>query len=90
MPGRWPGWRVFGYTLDFIKGVRKIISRRILDIAIEKTGFGHFTGIEIAACSHYVESRSISAKQGFRIAEWFHVVHREGFFRCLCHSLKLL
>lgn len=59
-------------------GYGRTISEFILERCMEIVGAGEAKGIEFSTYSLNAESRGLSEKQGFRVAEWFHILYREG------------
>lgn len=60
------------------RGYGRTISEFILKRCIEILEAREASGIEFSTYSLNAESRGLSEKQGFRVAEWFHILYREG------------
>lgn len=59
-------------------GYGRVMSQRILDIALMKVESGEFSAIEFSTYINNVESRIMAERQGFAITEFFHVVGLDG------------
>lgn len=60
------------------KGMGKLMSEKVLQLALDKVDTGEFSSIEFSTYIGNVESRAMAEKQGFQITELFHVVGREN------------
>lgn len=60
------------------KGFGRIMSERVLQEAVRLRENGRFHHIEFSTYISNMESRSMAEKQGFRIAEFFHVIGLEN------------
>lgn len=65
-------------------GYGKAVSGHVLSICKGLIHRGLARGIEFSTYSLNAESRGLSEKQGFRVAEWFHILYREGMPVCDC------
>jgi GNAT superfamily N-acetyltransferase len=61
------------------KGIGRVMSDEILRIVLEKLRSGEFRSIEFSTYINNAESRSMAGKQGFSVAELFHVIGMDDF-----------
>jgi GNAT superfamily N-acetyltransferase len=66
------------------RGFGRTISEHVLDVCRTMLKTGGARGIEFSTYSLNAESRGLGEKQGFRVAEWFHILYREGMPACHC------
>ncbi len=60
------------------RGYGRIISEFILKRCVEMVEAREASGIEFSTYVLNAESRGLSERQGFGVAEWFHILYREG------------
>jgi GNAT superfamily N-acetyltransferase len=66
------------------RGFGRAISEHVLGTCRGMLETGEARGIEFSTYLLNAESRGLGEKQGFRVAEWFHILFREGMPACHC------